>query len=308
MAQAMTKILAVAMLIITSACASAQTFCASGACWTYRAELGLGAYRLYHYQHVGDTLLNGIAHQRIDSRTRDYYPWGTNDWPDFTELIRMEGAAVISDHSNMTWNTNGEWDTIQYYGNIGDHWWPANADEGCPPQGMLQIMDTGSVVIDGVSLRTWQMAYLDINGVPIMVAAPLAPFTLTERIGMAPRMPHTHMCGITETTDIELIAYSDADITFPPGSVCGLPMSTDANKPMVAAALYPNPSSERFWVIGLSTSTSVEVHDPLGRLVHSRSNLSMNTPIETASWESGTYFITVAQADGARDLLRWVKQ
>ena len=60
---------------------------------------------------------------------------------------------------------------------------------------MLQIMDTGHVVIDEVSLGTWHMAYLDINGIPMMTAGwPLAPFTVTERIGIAPRMPNVYMC------------------------------------------------------------------------------------------------------------------
>ena len=72
--------------------------------------------------------------------------------------------------------------------------------------------------------------------------------------------------------------------------------------------IAPNPGTEQLWITGLSFNASVEVRDPLGRLVHSQSNLLVNSPIETASWESGTYFITVVQANGARDLLRWVKQ
>lgn len=303
----MKKLYVSLLLLGLSTSGFTQQFCAPGACWIYGSGMGTNYYWRQHYQHIGDTLIDGVLHHRIVSETRVYTPFGISVWPDFMETVRMEGAAVLSDHSNMTFNTGGIFDTIQYFGNIGERWWPPNADMSCPPQGMLQIMDTGHVVVQGIALRTTQMAYLDINGVPMITApSPFEPFTLTERIGMAPRMPHTLMCGISEAGPMVLEAYIDSDIRIPEDAICDLPtaqLEMSASVP----SIRPNPGRDELIITGLPPVISVEVRDAMGRLVIGLSPRYSAHPIDTGQWSPGTYFITVVSGDEKR-ALRWVKQ
>lgn len=250
--------------------------------------------------------MDGFTSKQVDLTVQEIHPWGAEPWPPCTMYFRMDGLAVLEKHGGVSCPSGGLWDTLYYLGDIGDRWNGDNVDPACYPLGVLEIQDTGHVVIQGTTLRTWDIAYLDENGAPL----PFSPdtFRLTERLGMTFNWP-PQPCdgGIVEGTPGVRLHYSDIDFSIPDGSTCDLPtMVSGTEGPPLTIA--PNPGTDQLWITGLTATASIEVRDPLGRLVHSRSKLPMNAPIETASWESGTYFITVVQANGARDLLRWVKQ
>ncbi|MBK8499767.1 MAG: T9SS type A sorting domain-containing protein [Flavobacteriales bacterium] len=170
---------------------------------------------------------------------------------------------------------------------------------------MVEIMDTGHVNIDGSLLRTWSLAYLDSAGTPS-----LGNEVLVERIGMVPRWPIRFLChGVIDYMLTDLVCYSDSDITFPGAEPCSLQTSTrDPEGSVPILGCYPNPGTDQLWITGLTSSSMIEVRDPLGRLVHSQTYRDMSAPIGTASWASGSYFVMVVHANGARELLRWMKQ
>ena len=275
----------------------AQQWCAPEATWTYQYSGGSADYR-EQYRYVGDTVLGGLSAQRIRVDVI-----GTFGGPTFIDSA-MQYTAILGDMV-MVLDASGSWDTLYWFGEPGDRWYPVGAPQDCAPYGMMVITDTGHVVIDDVSLRTWTSAYLDEQGQP-MWAAPL----LTERIGATPRIPWIASCSIIiEYYIVEFLCYSDVDIAVPDGVPCDITTmlpSTSSRDPSIG--VFPNPGADQLTITGLSDNASVEVRDPLGRLVHSRSNLLVNSPIETASWESGTYFIMVTDGRGDRQVMKWLKQ
>ena len=299
------------LVTVLSLGGTAQQWLAPGACWVHRVYC-LNPGTFYHYQYVSDTVWSGDDVQVVEVSSayvfqNQLFPNG----PLLKHYFKQQGNVVF-DHGSLAYPVpDASWDTLYVLGLPGDRWWPRFANQSCPPLGMLEIQDTGQVVIQGVPLRTWNLAYLDANGDPLAQQAWWGDtIGILERIGSMPGLPPVPCdTPIWDPCSFFRLHYSDDEIALPLGTSCDITTAIPPTRATESAIrLHPNPGTDQLYITSLVASATVEVRDPLGRLVHSRSNLPMNTPIETAAWESGTYFITVTDYSGRSQVIKWVKQ
>ncbi len=221
----------------------------------------------------------------------------------------LQGNVVLD--RNLFPVPGGDWDTLYFLGVPGDRWWPRYTDQTCPPLGMIEIQDTGHVIIDGINLRTWDLAYLNEAGQPIPEGNPSWGDTLgiIEHIGSMPGGPP--MPCTTQNWDIcgaYRLHYSDDLISFPDETFCDITtyISTTGSSSAIVGS-YPNPGTDQLTLTGLSsTSHTIEVRDPLGRLIHTQNMAAGNAIIETSVWPSGTYFVSIVGSE--LQFIKWMKE
>ncbi|HRD51579.1 MAG TPA: T9SS type A sorting domain-containing protein [Flavobacteriales bacterium] len=294
------------MLVIGIPASSTAQFWAPGACWTYHDLAGLNAER---FLYVRDSVIDGMDVQVCRWEICGISPPGVYNCGNFNgpyyEFITTQGEAVLS----RVYPLSTSWDTLYWLGVPGDRWWPRNSEPYCLGYaGMLQIQDTGHVVIQGVELRTWEVVRLSESGAPFLGWS----VTITERIGAAPRNFCPWLCSvIVDCYDYQLVHYSDDEIAIPPGASCAMAMGHPVNQLMSDWRTLPNPGSDELRVTGrIAAATRVEVCDALGRLIVGQALLRNEIPItiSTSAWEPGTYFVTLIEHSGQRQVLRWLKE
>ena len=299
---------ALATLFVPAAvCSIAQQWLVQGARWKYE-DLQLG-HVLYQSWYASDSIVDGYAVQVVRRTQQDILFGGPIiALPD--HYYRMEGNAVMR-RCGGPWCFDAAWDTTYFLGIPGDRWMSEYAEPSCYPSGMLQIVDTGHMVLEGIQRRTWDLVYLDENGNTVQDINPQLGDSLgiIEGVGSPPGAP-PGPCDTMVTWHVPLVSllcYSDAELSIPEGTVCDLVTSgnpAEAN----SSALLPNPGTDQFTITGLSPGSTIRVCDPLGRLIHSAVSTTRDAIIPTSAWEVGTYYITVSHGSGGPSRsLRWVK-
>lgn len=285
-----------------------QQWLAPGACWVYQNN-NLGPQR-HHYWYDIDSVVDGHNVQVV-RRTQQYVlPGGqlgtVETWPDW--YYRMEGGAVMRRCGGLgCWTT--AWDTLYYLGVPGDRWSSEFAEPWCYPHGVLEITDTGRVMIAGVVRRTWDLAYLDENGqfVPDLPSWLGDTLGIIERIG-SPLGNPPQPCdgGVIDYFFFHLLHYSDIEVNIPEGTACDGPTGLDSHV-RTHLSLLPNPGTDHFQLSGFgSSSAQVSVRDALGRNCFSTGNYRSGERIRAESWAPGSYYITVISATQSRTL-QWLK-
>jgi len=272
----------------------AQQFYAPEGAWVREYEIFGSVFRVKS-TYVADTVLDGFEAQRIESVRVDPWPSGTSD--STTQFFTLQGAAVLS----KLGPPQSGWDTTLFLGDPGEGWWPIGSDDTCLPMNFVVIQDTGHVVIDGVPLRTWAVAQLNAYG------DPWGLFTITERIGFVSYIPYWQPCsgGIIDWYIPYLLCYSDVDFGPPCDLNTMLPPTSSSGS---SARVFPNPGSDQLAISGLPSGTNtMQVRDVLGREVLSATRIGVDA-IDATAWAKGTYHLVVTTPDGARQVLRWVKE
>lgn len=302
----MRKFSTLAFILVLSITGFAQQWLSPGACWVHRYGDLCGF--IDHHRYVGDSSALGINFQVVEWTRTATYPGAPTSSIQRT-FYTMQGNVVLT--RSLFPQIDASWDTLYVLGVPGDRWWPRFTDQSCPPRGMLEIQDTGHVVIDGVSLRKWDLAYLDENGIPI----PQQPWWadtigIIDHIGSMPGYaPIPCNVQIWDICSVYRLHYSDAQIAFPDGTACEITTSVRTKDPRhIAITLHPNPGTHQLMLSGLSSDASrIEVRDLLGHLVHTQRMNVSNATIATSSWSNGTYFISVFGEDGPQ-VIKWLKQ
>src|SRR5262245_8931642 len=98
----------------------AQSWCPPGAVWVYHYE-GLWAteYREEH-RYTNDTVVGGIPAQAIQVHEVGTWFGGPLD-VSYTEVTALSNDVVLHLQSGAVW------DTLYWFGDIGDRWWPINS-------------------------------------------------------------------------------------------------------------------------------------------------------------------------------------
>lgn len=306
------------LLFAASRLAWGQGWWAPGACWVYE-EVSIGWY-LDIYMYTGDTILDGLTAQESTHRICNLYfgPGGSVDtscvsdiWH-FRDYVSLQGDVVLYKDG---WSLSAPWDTLYYLGVPGDRWWPpTTAPMTCGYFGMLEIQDTGHVVIGGENLRTWSLAYLDSAGTSTWGnGQTLGSDTLAiiERIGGLPRRfgVYGYDCyGPIDPAFFRLRHYSDGQIATGMDLGCDIVLRSAEYSNASHTTLLPNPGTDHFQLSGLgSSSAQVDVHDALGRICFSTGNYRSGERIGTETWAPGIYYVTVINTTQSRTL-QWHKQ
>ena len=259
----------------------AQSWSTPGATWAYHFEW-LGAEYDVQYGFSHDTLIGGVdakvAHGRRFGAMGGGDPFDQHWW----EYTRIEDDVVY--HGG----NSGGWDTLYWFGQIGDRWWPPGAPMDCPPHGMLEIVDTGHVVYGGLSLRTWDVMTLDSLGQPM-----IGPFLLTERIGTLPRYPDIQDCNaIIDYFIPSFICYSDSEMiglgTDPCVEGVGIP---GIEAVISTLRISPNPArgSARVLLDQWKPGSRLLLFDTRGGLVDQWRMYSPDTRLDLSRYAPGLY-------------------
>lgn len=291
----------------------AQQWWAPGACWLYQGD-AIGVLRDHHYQYTNDTVVDGMQAQVALYTLVEHIPNGPTNTYISKEYVTWQDNVIL--HRNTWpfppypfWN---DWDTLYVLGDVGDRWWPMYADTSCPPRGMVEIQSVGTTTIDGVDLDSWELAYLNIDGLPWLepMFIPGDSLNVIARIGSRPRRPLFTSCLEDPWFDpeiIQLIHYSDNEISFPSGSGCDITTSLPDDSTSAPMIAHPNPGGDHF-ILDNITPITIAVRDALGRIVHSESRMAPAARVRTEHWSQGTYIISLAPASGEQRNIKWVKQ
>ena len=275
----------------------AQGWCSPGATWAYHLEW-LGAEYDMEYGFSHDTVIGGldakVSHRRSFG-TMGGSPFDQHGW----EYTRVGDDVVYQGGSD------GGWDTLYWFGGIGDRWWPLGSPMNCPPHGMLEIVDTGHVVFGGLSLRTWDVVTLDSLGEPMF-----GPVALTERIGMVPRYPEVQDCNmVIDYFFTTFICYSDNDMIALGTEPCvqGVGIAQEEGPPP-ALRIAPNPARgvARVVVHHWEPGSVLLMIDAVGRISERTPVRSTQAGLDLSGVAPGPYEVVVMHPSGVTERTRLI--
>jgi hypothetical protein len=303
------------LILSVSGLCSAQSWFPEGATWHYgRAEgfppLFVGYTQL---QVAGDTLLGQEMSKKLERRSRLWLA-GTS---------QVSGGApsvgfVVNESNGLVriWVPHQQaYDTLYDMRALpGERWQlpPLPAPIICDSTSYAQVVDTGHVSINGVSLR-WLAVdhHFLLNGAEYTVWAD----TVIERMGLnlSYLTPHG-ICNaaLDEGGEGLLRCYSDAQINynrFEPWSCEFVLASPDRTGTNARLTIWPNPGRDALHLeIAGRPVLSAELRDALGRTVLERMSILSYNPIDVSSLAPGTYVVQAYTAEGERLVANWVKQ
>ncbi len=289
---------------------SAQMWCPAGAQWHHAINtFGFSGYIIRTY--IGDTVINGWEAQRIhEYRLQIQEP--LND----TTITETERYTSLQDSTVYLWTMPAlgpgefQWDTLfRFNAVVGDRWYPPGADDfydnGCA--GMAEVLDIGTVVIEGVQLRTLDVGYCSTSGEP-----PTLPggYQIIERIGS---MVAFVLMPLTVLGDMELFqCYTDDEISYshpqwPEG--CDIITGYTQSEPNIQYQVYPNPGSSYLHIRTnpASFETIVTIRSLQGEVVYHSSKSGAIEVISIVNWPNGIYLIEVLDPLRGSWFTRWIK-
>lgn len=280
---------------------SAQNWCPPGATWTYglQASWGEGYYEL---TYVGDTLLGGLIGQNINSRQHFYF----NDVDSVIDGQSIYYTTTRRDTDIVWWwePTLLTWDTLYWFGAVqGEKWLPPNYVGVCPPNEWIEVVDTGTAIISGVSLR-----YCDI-----MQAGEFdsAYSRITERLGWEWEMNIWPPCAYLEGplglrcySDAQ-ISWSDPDWSYGCHSIVGMDHIGQAGMPIP----FPDPGSDHFALDLRNGLRSIELYDMSGAPVLREQLMGDVARVTTTTLAQGMYMYRLRSDDGKTvSQGKWIKE
>lgn len=192
----------IALVIATITAAQAQSWCPPGARWLFDTGNPWQVAQT-EVTYVGDTIVDGFVSQKLERHYKLVQSFGNDTLIEGYHtpwITRVEGDMVLD-------KVEGVWDTLFHFGAVPGDSWQSNWLDGleCPDH-TLHVVDTATVLIDGVALRQLD---LDIyfEGVPIGWGG----VAITERIGGAFWLGPPP-CGVYECY-CTMICYQDNQVS-----------------------------------------------------------------------------------------------
>ncbi len=286
-------------LVFTCALLNAQSWCPPGATWTYSGAISqYTTNRITRY--MGDTILAGenahtmfTVHQFINPVTQAVDTFGGEGVKSWTRA---------SDDVVWLWSSfESAWDTLYYFGSVpGSEWGPPFAEPGlcgsAADGDMVQVVDTGTVVVQGIPLRYWDIHMGAYGG------------RIVERMGWSVMMEPFEGCW--QDLISEFKCYEDYEIGYSmdpdPGS-CDLATRIE-NRDLAEPILYPNPGTDHCSIQLPPGLNTLIVFDALGRSVLVQRTIAGNVEVDTSELPRGTFLVRTVNAAGKMVHVKWVKQ
>ena len=270
-----------------------QSWCPPGATWKYDTGSWTGvSHSIFHY--ASDTIIEGFDAQRIDQVSYIVELFGNDT------LIEDHGPALYTrSNDDVVWQwieQINDWDTLYWFGAVpGDVWQPHWAyDENCPST-YLTVIDTGSVTIGNVVLRSLTVQKTDGEIVEEAL--------LIERIGNTTGyFEWFGGCVVANECFCFYLCYSDAEIDHPDnGQTCGLSLNvsdlfTDEEQLLIS----PNPAWAVIRLEHPIPTSHVQIFDRLGALVLAKDVSRLHNLIDISHLTSGSYVIRSIGDKGIR--------
>ena len=252
------RLLAV-LCLAPSVAASAQMWCPPGATWTYGTDM-FGLYGYGQYTYVSDTLLNGQLGHRIDGQgaMSIFGQTQVDHWTTPIAFITGTDGDLVTIWSGA----DQVWDTLFWMGAVpGDAWLRPDGPFGpCDPADSLVVIDTTTVLIDGLPLRRWVVEQRSSD-----MGTSTTDFT--ERIGWFWNFIPYPACTIVDGP-IGLRCYSDQDISVSYQAFgCNSLAGVDETAIGTLTKPAPNPGTDHFALQLPSGDRTIEIFDATGRRV-----------------------------------------
>ena len=171
------------------------TWCETGTEWKFHLyDINIDRIRTYTY--TNDVLIDGHNAKQI-LRVDSGYDTGIL----YTYL-----------ENNVVYQRKGpnNWDTLYYYGEVGDKWYPLNTENsGCVhPVGMVTIMEVDSIHIGNELIGRWRLSYINTLGNNYS-------FYMFDRFGTLDLRIDPYNCSVVmEYYWTYFLHYTDPDITL----------------------------------------------------------------------------------------------
>jgi len=279
--------------------ASAQIWCPSGAHWLFDTSSPSNTSRSL-YTYMGDTVIDGYAAQKIHRHTRVTQLFGNDTIIESTgmKFTRYEGDVVLERYPNT-------WDTLYWFGaHPGDEWegyWDAGFD--CPTHA-LHVLDTGTVVVDGIPLRSVS-GEVYWSGITTGM-----PFFAIERIGGygGRTFPNNTLPCDTSQCQCAFLCYADQEISYPlADESCELTLGTPEVSQPPVLLLYPDPGTDLVTLEWTGEGFSAAFMDATGRLAQLVKSSSGRVVVYTGELAPGAYTVRCSDGNTARTA-KWIKQ
>lgn len=276
--------------------ARAQSWCPPGATWNYQINAWMtdgAVIRTY----VGDTVIDGWTAQRIHEQGEQITYW--ND-----DTIHIDNTLFTSVQDSVVyirgvWSGISAWDTLfRVDALIGDRWFPPGADSVCMDgvSGMLEVVDTSTVIVDGLPLRSWDLTYIDAEGEPVWGA-----FTVIERVGYLygfTILPGG--CIIIEYGE-SLRCYEDYQIEYHASGWMNdcLALSGNVEPDTRSLRPFPNPGTDGFLLDLPFGQHELTILDALGQVARMERVTGGVVRVDASSLAPGVYLVRVSVGTSA---------
>jgi hypothetical protein len=291
-------------LLLLPYMASAQSWCPPGAEW----HLSTGGYMFSGYLHrtyTGDTLIAGRTAQRL---------------ADEGYIINsFSGQAVYQERSAVHYTSvedglllilrNNVWDTLVLFNGMpGDRWYPPGYAWSCNgehPSGMYQVVDTATIQVDGIALRSGTLDGVQADG--SLIGGPLLPYY--ERIGLLGGLIFDLWCLFDGGYEA-VRCYSDNEISYQAPDwteVCDFGLHVDRYSKEFLMP-FPNPGTDHINLTLPPGPHAITLFDATGRVVLELRTTDERPVISTEHLPSGLYRIVVRDAQSEVLGSTWVKE
>lgn len=280
--------------VVASFGLNAQVWCPAGSKWTY-TDSSMLSNGISVYEYVSDTMVDGVMAKKLIHTWNVLVADTVQHLPQFSSFTYQDGPVVY-----YKMETGVDWDTLFRFDAVpGDFWYTPHSTvpEECK---RIVVVDTGSIIIHGFSLR-----YLDYT-IDSLGTSVIHRFT--ERIGDRSFHVILDMCDAQINIHRWLRCYQDDEFGLYSAGIA--PACDHQNSVWVALReeadlIFPNPGSGHFTLSLPPGTHTITLFDATGRAVlRQKANADLVT-FDTARLPSGLYVVRVD--DGVRPM-RWVKE
>lgn len=294
----MCRALLLVMALLTVGRVFTQSWCPPQARWMYVPSGPGGPLSL---TYAGDTVVDGFVGQRITQAGVMPLPWD----PD--SMVETSGPDIVTRTESglvMLWQEAYlEWDTLYWFSaQPGDKWSPGwryfIGEDECLNGAYVQVVDTGTTLVEGIPLRTLELERYRNDGEVD------ASFTVLERMGNIDEFLlfyPPNICMVNEALML-FSCYADVDLSYPtPGLACELTTSiVRARDPMPDWSVAPNPFTKDFTVYFARPMAQGEVSllDPTGRVLENITITGTRVQVDGSALPAGPYLLRLTDGQG----------
>lgn len=293
------KFLLTIVFALFSACFYAQNFVPVGATWHYTNAVFYPFWEKMLYEK--DTLIAGENCMKI-LRTRQRFVTGMNGTP--VSLPPEHHVQYYSQHGDTLYDAGPGDRTVLFVFNLnpGDSWEvsaPAQqgSDTACILPNRTYVLDTGTVVINGKSLRYWDVglndsSFIHMQGRFIEQIGYMSSFLLNY---------NTNNCagGVIECCTVFFTCLESDSIGFYnssewPYSACEYYYSLSEASGS-AIRIFPNPATGRVYIYtGSDLPCTAELYDMQGRKIMQAADLTDGQSLELGALRPGVYVLQLS--------------
>lgn len=287
---------------------SAQVWIDTGATWYY--SINVPPFNgIKKFEYVQDVTQGGELCQEITSETT---LWGTDQWGQpyiFSTTTHPSNYTYANGDTIFYWSeSSNQFYTLYDFGaSIGDQWQIGGVDpwggtEYCHDDSFLEVIDTGSINVNSMTLRTITLRPTDSSSLGLWG-------TFAERIGFLGNgsydygglFPYIKGCDdnqVYEYPGMWLNCFEDESFPlYNPGiQSCQYYLNIDETYNSRDFSVFPNPANHQI-SINSNEHGTVRILDFQGKVVLEHVICSINK-IDISEIEPGMYFVYFFSSEG----------